>query len=318
MQQKEFSSISIGTKGALIMGAAKITQRSPFYDRLATPNYLNPRALAGAELMNARFNESTAEKFANAITNTAIKIRAEHPGAAPGADLNKTITNSISAELGTGQDAKNIWESRNTYLLALFDVYAILNMEPELSVGQNYDLALKIRETLFYYPDDKSKYRNEMREEQFVAVTPAQACSAVHLFLGKEAQQRAHDRKQAGDAEAWKTEIADAIKYYEDAIDFDIGNCEAIYNLSGAYAMTRQHDKAADVYRKVFELSPQIGARAYYSSFYAESAIYTKNVGRMIGALRAIEGFYALNAQYVQARDAAQDLRIALAKMLKS
>jgi tetratricopeptide (TPR) repeat protein len=313
-----FSSISIGERGKLVVNGAVITQQSLLYHRLAIPGYLNPRALSGAELMNARFDESTAKKFANAITNTAIRIRAEHPRAAPGTDLSKAIAESIAMELGTGQDAKNILESRNAKTLALFDVCAILNMGPELSIGQNYDLVVEMGGAFFGYPDEQSRYKAEERETRFVATTPAQACSAVHLILGNEAEKLAQDRKRTRDALAWKTEIADAIKHYEDAISFAVENEEARYNLSGAYAKTGQHGKAADIYKEAFELSPQKNAKAYYLAFHAENTIYTKDIGRMIGALRMIEEFCSLNAQCSQAMEAAEALRIALAKMLKS
>ena len=317
MEQKTFSNISIGKRGNLIAGGAVITQKSPLYDRLATPNYLNPRALAGAELMNARFGQGASEKFANAITGVASRIRSEHPKAAHGKGLGKAITEYISTEMGTGPDAKNVLGSHNANILALFDVYTILNMGPELSVGQNYDFILTVGGARFAYPDEQSKYKSDGREEAYVAAMPAQACSAVHLVLGKEAEGLAKDRKHAGDTLAWKTEINDAIRHYEDAIGFDIENEEARYNLSGAYARTGQHGKAVDIYREAFERSPQKGSKAHYSSFLAENAIYAKDVGRMIGALRAIEGFYALNAQYAQAREAAEDLRAALAKILE-
>ena len=318
MEQKTLSNISIGKRGNLIAGGAVITQKSPLYDRLATPNYLNPRALAGAELVNARFGQGASEKFANAITGVASRIRSEHPQAAHGKGLGKAITEYISTKMGTGPDAKNVLGSRNTNILAMFDVYTILNMGPELSVGQNYDFILTVGGARFAYPDEQSKYKSDGREEAYVAAMPAQACSAVHLVLGKEAEQLAHERKQTGDTAAWKTETAEAIRHYEEAIGFDIGNGEAIYNLSGVYSRIRQHGKAADVYKKAFECSSGKGDQAYYSSFFAESTIYTKDTGKMIVALRAIEGFYALNAQYAQAREAIDDLRAALAKILES
>ncbi len=323
MEQKALSNISIGRRGDLVVRGAVITQKSPLYDRLGNPGYLNPRALSGAELMNARFGQGASEKFANAIINAAIKIRAERPKAASGTDLNKKIVKSISNELGAGSDAKDILGSHNSIILALFDVYTILSMEPELSVGQKYDLALKVGETLFYYPDEKSKYSGNERDELLIATTPAQACGAVHLVLGKEAERLAQDRKQAGDTMAWKSEIKEAIGHYKDAIAFDIENEEARYLLSGIYARRGQHGKAADIYREAFERAPQKGAKAHYSSFLAENAIYTKDIKRMIGALRAIErefpaGEALEGPEYPQAKEAAEDLRAALAKILSA
>ena len=316
MQQKILSNISIGKEGRLVVGGAVITQKSPLYDRLATPDYLNPRAFSGAELVNFRLGQGAAGKFAGAIAGTAMKIRAECAGKSC-ENMKKAITAAIAMELGTGIDADNILGSRNTIMLAMFDIYAVLNMEPELSVGQNYDLALNVGGVLFSHPDEKARYKENEREEQFVALMPAQACSAVHLILGKEAEQRAQDRKRAGDTAAWKTEIAGAIRHYEEAVAFDIGNDAAIYNLSGAYATAGQHGKAADIYKKAFELS-QGSAKAYYAAFLAENTIYARDIGGMIGALRMIEGFSRQNPQYVQAREAAEDLRAALTKALSA
>jgi len=320
MQQKELSNIAIGSKGTLVIGVAKITQKSPLYDRLGSPGYLNPRAFCGAELINTRFGEAASEKFANAIANAAMKIMAEYPRGLPGRGAGIAIVDAISSELGSSQGAMNIRQSRNTTILSIFDVCARLGMAPELSVGQNYDMAVTVKGVLISNPDDKSRYKTEEREEVYVALTPAQACSAVHLVLGKEAQQRAHERKRNNDRAAWKTEMAEAIRHYEDAVAFDAKNSYVIYDLSGAYADIGQHGKASDVYQKAFDTSESSGDKAYYSQFLAENAVYSKDVQRMIVALRSIEAFCEAHPDktYVQVAGAVKELTAALDKALRS
>ena len=320
MQQKILSSVSIGREGRLVVGgAAIISQKSPLYDRLGTNwEYLNPRALAGSELINFRFGCSAAEKFAVAIVGAVGAIYSSG-NAIPSKELNSRITKSIAARLGEGEDAMNVKGCRNQNILSLFDAYLMLGLRPVLSVGQNYDLELKAGGMVFSYPEDKSKYRGEKREEQHIAVTAAQACGAVHLVLGNDTEHIADDRKRDGDRAGWETEMKKAAKHYEEAVAFDIGNEPAIYNLSGAYARMGQHGKASDLYKKVFELSQNAVAKAYYSSFLAENAICTKDVRRMIEALRMIDGFAGREkAQYMAANEAAEDLRAAVAKILSA
>jgi len=324
--QMKLSNIAIGKNGQLAIGGtvgkncgtAIITQKSPLYDRLgSSKEYMNPMALSGPELINARFGMTASERFANAIMGAVESIRAGGGKLAPGTDANKQITRLVASGLGDDEVARNISGSRNMNMLALFDAYCLLGMEPELSVGQNYDLALVIGGRNYHYPDDRSRYKGEEREEQHVAFTPAEACSAVHLVLGREQERLAEDRKRDGDRAGWRTELNGAIMHYEEAVAFDIGNEPAIYNLSGAYAMAGQHGKAVGIYKKAFELSQSAGTKAYYSSFLAENAIYSKNVQLMISSLRVIEAFSSAEPDYVQARQAVQELQEALSKALE-
>ncbi|MFA6327956.1 MAG: hypothetical protein WCY41_00755 [Candidatus Micrarchaeia archaeon] len=318
--RNSLSGITMGREGTIIVGGSKITQKSPLYDRLgATSEYLNPRALASAELAGMRMGEGIGEAYANAITNAVMAIRAEHPGAKPTNQLNQEIKKFLESELAASQYGKEAMAFKNAEILSLFDVYSMLGKEPELSIGQHYDLVLCVGNCKVSYPDEKARYKNkEKREVQLAALTQAEACGMVHLLLGREASQFAQERKRSGDTAAWKAEIGIAIKHYKEAVAFDNANEPAIHSLAGAYTETGQHCKAAEVYKKIIEGPTASGAKTYYSSFLAEKAIATGNIQMMIDAYRLIESILGEQPRYVQAREAAGSLRDALEKALKS
>ncbi|MCX6770523.1 MAG: hypothetical protein NTX79_00550 [Candidatus Micrarchaeota archaeon] len=323
IQPNQLSRIAIGKGGDLIVaGIAKITQKHPLYDRLATPHYLNEKALASAELFDSRFGadprygELFTEKYAVAVEKAALKIWERFPSITPGMGMNSAILDTIRDWFGTGTE--NLWKNRNLEYLALFDVYSRLGATPTLSLGRNFDLQLEVGGNEYAYDDDKAAYEGKPREKRASAKTPAQACSLVHLILGDEAEGRAKEGDKKYEPRVWKGAMADAIKHYEEAVALDIGSALAIDCLSDAYAKTRQFCKASDLWMRAFEAAQNISTKDAYALVWSDIAIHSNDAKRMIGALRAIEEFCSSSKQCENAGKAAGELRAALADALGS